>query len=58
MNKNGLAVFLAANLLTGLVNVSMETMYAPAWLSMGVLMLYSLAVSCVGWVLKGRSIKI
>lgn len=53
MNKNGLAVFLAANLLTGLVNVSMETMYAPAWLSMGVLMLYSLAVSCVGWVLKG-----
>lgn len=58
MNKNGLVVFLAANLLTGLVNVSMETMYASAWLSMGVLMLYSLGVSWVAWVLKGRRIKI
>ncbi|OXG78063.1 GPI-anchored wall transfer protein 1 [Cryptococcus neoformans var. grubii Br795] len=58
MNKNGLAIFLAANLLTGLVNVSMKTMYAPAWLSMGVLMLYTLTISCVGWILKGRRIKI
>ncbi|OXC70663.1 GPI-anchored wall transfer protein 1 [Cryptococcus neoformans] len=58
MNRNSLAVFLAANLLTGLVNVSMKTMYAPAWLSMGVLMLYTLTVSCVGWILKSRRIKV
>ncbi|WVQ84419.1 hypothetical protein IAT38_006571 [Cryptococcus sp. DSM 104549] len=58
LNKNGLVVFLVANLLTGLVNVSMETMYASRTVGMGVLVGYSVAVCGIAWVLRGKRLKI
>ncbi|KAJ7825372.1 GWT1-domain-containing protein, partial [Mycena olivaceomarginata] len=53
INKNALPVFLLANVLTGLVNLSMQTMYASAGVSMGVLSLYAFIVSGVAWRLRG-----
>lgn len=58
INANGLAVFLLANLGTGLVNVSMQTMFAPDWLAMGVLVTYSAAICGIAWVMRGVRIKI
>lgn len=56
VNTNGLAVFLVANVLTGLVNVSMQTMYLDARTSMLVLVGYSVAVCALAWV--GRSVRL
>lgn len=56
INVNGLAVFLAANVMTGLVNVSMKTMYADARTSMLVLVGYSVAVCGLAWV--GRNLRL
>lgn len=56
INTNGLAVFLIANILTGLVNVSMKTMYADARTSMLVLVGYSVAVCGLAWI--GRSLRL
>ncbi|BEJ11363.1 hypothetical protein CspHIS471_0107850 [Cutaneotrichosporon sp. HIS471] len=58
VNANGLAVFLLANLGTGLVNISMQTMFAPDWLAMGVLVTYSVAILGIAWLLRGVRIKI
>ncbi|CAK9786011.1 unnamed protein product [Cutaneotrichosporon oleaginosum] len=58
INANGLAVFLLANLGTGLVNISMETMFAPDWLAMGVLVTYSVAICGIAWAMRGIRIKI
>ncbi|WWD19548.1 hypothetical protein CI109_104009 [Kwoniella shandongensis] len=58
INKNGLVVFLVANLLTGLVNVSMETMYASKMVGLGVVGVYTWAVCGVAWILRGRRLKI
>lgn len=44
-NRNGLAVFLAANLLTGLVNMTMPTLHMGVLQSMGVLIAYIAAVA-------------
>ncbi|KAJ7777529.1 GWT1-domain-containing protein [Mycena maculata] len=52
MNKNGLALFLLANVGTGLVNLSMRTMYAGPAASMGVLALYALVVCGAAWALR------
>ncbi|KAJ7226808.1 GWT1-domain-containing protein [Mycena pura] len=52
INKNSLLLFLLANVGTGLVNVSMQTMYAETATSMGVLTLYALAFCCVAWALR------
>jgi phosphatidylinositol glycan class W len=46
-NRNGLAVFLVANLLTGLVNMTMPTLHMGVLLSMGVLVAYTAAVAGV-----------
>nr|ODN94123.1 GPI-anchored wall transfer protein 1 [Cryptococcus depauperatus CBS 7841] len=43
LNKNGLVVFLTANLLTGLINISINTMYMGRWASMSVLTAYTMA---------------
>lgn len=40
MNRNGLAVFLLANLLTGLVNLTLPTLMMSQMQSMGVLFVY------------------
>ncbi|KAJ6524486.1 GWT1-domain-containing protein [Mycena capillaripes] len=52
INKNALPLFLLANVLTGLVNLSMQTMYARTAASMSVLMLYTFAVCGVAWRLR------
>ena len=44
-NSNGLAVFLVANLLTGLVNLSMNTLETSNLAAMGVLGLYAVLVT-------------
>lgn len=46
-NRNGLAVFLVANLLTGLVNMTMPTLHMNVLQSMGVLIAYTVAVAGV-----------
>ncbi len=57
-NSNGLVVFLVANLLTGLVNLSLNTLdMAPAG-AMGVLIGYALAVTAVALGLDWSGIKI
>nr|XP_019044232.1 hypothetical protein I302_07515 [Kwoniella bestiolae CBS 10118]OCF23162.1 hypothetical protein I302_07515 [Kwoniella bestiolae CBS 10118] len=58
INRNGLVVFLVANLGTGLVNVCMDSMYAGRVVSMGVLGMYSLGVCGVAWAIRGRRIGI
>ncbi|KAK6909502.1 hypothetical protein I203_103521 [Kwoniella mangroviensis CBS 8507] len=58
INKNGLVVFLVANLGTGLVNICINSIYAGRFLSMLVLVGYSLGVCGVAWILSGKRIKI
>ncbi|KAJ7465187.1 GWT1-domain-containing protein [Mycena latifolia] len=52
VNTNSLSLFLLANVGTGLVNLSMRTMYAGAAASMGVLALYALGICAVAWRLR------
>ncbi|KAH9919571.1 GWT1-domain-containing protein [Fomitopsis serialis] len=54
INKNGLALFLLANLATGIVNLSMKTMYASDAVAMAVLSAYALAICGVAWVFRNR----
>jgi len=58
VNKNGLVVFLVANLLTGLVNVSFQTMYAGPTKSMVILAGYTGLVCVFAWLLRGVRIKL
>lgn len=58
INRNGLAVFLLANLGTGLVNVSMRTMYASDSVALVVLLLYSGGISALAWAGKRLRLKI
>jgi phosphatidylinositol glycan class W len=58
INANGLPIFLAANLLTGLVNVSMRTMYASWYTAMGVLLAYSMGLCVIFWTMRGWRLKI
>ncbi|KAH9863926.1 hypothetical protein J1614_009859 [Plenodomus biglobosus] len=46
-NRNGLAVFLVANLLTGLVNVGVDTLGMGVWGAMGVLGAYTVVLAGV-----------
>jgi phosphatidylinositol glycan class W len=46
-NRNGLAIFLVANLLTGLVNMTMPTLHMSVLQAMGVLIAYIAAVAGV-----------
>ena len=71
INANGLVVFLAvscdaqdgradvkANVLTGIVNLSIKTMYAGPLVSLAVLFVYSAAVAAIAWTLRGYRIKV
>ncbi|GAA5909839.1 hypothetical protein JCM8208_000965 [Rhodotorula glutinis] len=58
INKNGLAVFLVANLLTGLCNVSLSTLYAPDALALAVVTGYAASVCAVAWALRGTRVKL
>ncbi|KAG8992302.1 Glucosaminyl phosphatidylinositol (GlcN-PI) nositol acylation protein [Tulasnella sp. JGI-2019a] len=53
INLNGLALFLIANVLTGLVNLSMQTMYASDSVAMLTLMGYLSAICGLAWWLRG-----
>jgi phosphatidylinositol glycan class W len=58
VNKNGLVVFLVANVLTGLINVSVQTMYAGTTKSMLILSAYSAGVCAIAWAMRGMRIKL
>ncbi|PWN39040.1 hypothetical protein IE81DRAFT_369404 [Ceraceosorus guamensis] len=52
INAQGLHIFLAGNLLTGLVNLTMRTLFVPAPLALVILLLYLAACSALaleGW---------
>ncbi|KAK3848695.1 MAG: GWT1-domain-containing protein [Linnemannia gamsii] len=49
VNKNGLAVFLVANILTGLVNMTVKTLYTPNLQALGILTAYIAAVTGLAW---------
>ncbi|KAF9925732.1 Glucosaminyl phosphatidylinositol (GlcN-PI) nositol acylation protein [Linnemannia zychae] len=49
VNKNGLAVFLVANVLTGLVNLTIKTLYTPNIQALVVLTIYIAVVTGMAW---------
>lgn len=57
-NRNGLAVFLLANLLTGLVNLTLPTLRMGPGQSMGILTAYSAVLSGVALLLDRHNISI
>lgn len=57
-NKNGLAIFLVANLLTGLVNLTVPTLDASNAQAMGILMVYSATLTGLAVVLDAYNISI
>ncbi|KAJ2919754.1 hypothetical protein MD484_g653, partial [Candolleomyces efflorescens] len=50
INKHGLAVFLIANVLTGLVNMTIKTMYVSDSFAMAIISAYAFAVCVIAWV--------
>ncbi|KAF5310303.1 hypothetical protein D9611_012038 [Ephemerocybe angulata] len=50
INKHGLALFLIANVLTGLINISLKTMYMSDSASIVILSAYAFVISAVAWV--------
>ncbi|KAK6338856.1 Glucosaminyl phosphatidylinositol (GlcN-PI) nositol acylation protein [Orbilia brochopaga] len=59
-NSNGLVIFLVANVVTGLVNMTMNTIVTPTGAAMGALFAYALLVSgiAVGMNLKNINVKL
>lgn len=57
-NYNGLLYFLFANILTGIINLSMETIHAPSLTAWCVLMSYMLLTSAVVIYLDIRKLKV
>lgn len=49
VNKNGLAVFLVANVMTGLVNMTVKTLYTPNLQALGILTVYIAVVTGLAW---------
>jgi len=58
INKNGLAVFLLANVATGLINLAIPTMYTSDFLAMLILCGYSYTVCASAWFLKGTRLRL
>lgn len=54
INKNGLVLFLLANVATGLVNLALPTMYFNDSSAMGVLAAYTLGICGFAWLCRGR----
>ncbi|PIL36018.1 hypothetical protein GSI_01678 [Ganoderma sinense ZZ0214-1] len=56
INKNGLVLFLLANVATGLINLSMQTMYTRNFTAMMVITLYTTGMCGVAWACRHRKI--
>ncbi|KAF8496917.1 GWT1-domain-containing protein [Gautieria morchelliformis] len=56
INLNGLPLFLLANVATGLVNLTVQTMYASDGKAMAILSLYAFGLSAVAWATKERRV--
>ncbi|KAF9044961.1 GPI-anchored wall transfer protein 1 [Panaeolus papilionaceus] len=54
INRYGLWIFLGANVLTGLINLTISTMYTSDLKAIFILSLYSIAVCAVPWYIEGR----
>jgi len=54
INRNGLPIFLLANVATGVINLTIPTMYTSDLPAMGVLVMYAAAVCGVAWAVRGR----
>lgn len=52
MNQHSLIVFLIANVLTGIVNMLVQTIYASFGFSLIILTIYTLIVTAVPWVVE------
>ncbi|KAL8938782.1 MAG: hypothetical protein Q9216_003704 [Gyalolechia sp. 2 TL-2023] len=57
-NRNGLAVFLLANLLTGLINLSTDTLRAGQGRAIGTLFIYATVLSIIGTSLSRNNLSI
>lgn len=57
-NKNGLVVFLVANLMTGMINLGMRTLDVSSVAAMGILMGYAAGVTGVALLLYKTNVKI
>ena len=53
VNRNGLSVFIIANLLTGLVNLSINTLAVQNGIALLILMLYTSVVGIVAFLMEG-----
>ncbi|KAF8960380.1 Glucosaminyl phosphatidylinositol (GlcN-PI) nositol acylation protein [Entomortierella lignicola] len=58
INKNGLAVFLIANILTGVVNLSIKTLYTPDSQALAILTAYIATVSALAWIWQAMGWKL
>ena len=56
INRNALAIFLIANLMTGTVNLGIQTMYTGDIMAMAVLIAYSVGICGFAW--AGRKIQL
>lgn len=54
VNRNGLVIFLIANVLTGLINLVIPTMYVSDWWAMVTLFSYAFIISAIAWLAKDR----
>lgn len=55
MNKHSLMVFLVANVATGVVNMSMQTIHASPETAFAIMCVYTTAITCVAWGLEYTS---
>ncbi|XP_063410091.1 phosphatidylinositol-glycan biosynthesis class W protein-like [Mytilus trossulus] len=58
VNYNGLLYFLIANLLTGLINLSIKTILVPPFYSVVIIVIYMIILSVVSFILYVKNIKI
>ncbi|TKA53224.1 hypothetical protein B0A53_04080 [Rhodotorula sp. CCFEE 5036] len=56
INRNGLVVFLVANLMTGLINVTLETMYASDFVAVVVLSGYAASLVGCAWAFRTKRV--
>ena len=57
-NTNGLTIFLIANIFTGLINISLDTLKIEAPLAMAILVVYGALLCAISVLLQERHIKL